>query len=261
MNPEPGPRRRSAFIELLLLEGQRYNGPILIAAAFSVLVVAQAVRVGTPATDVGAVLLFLLLALPPLSLPLLAIYWGFSTLGDEWRGHTHQLLLSLPVRGRTILGAKVVAAGLGLSALSLVGGGLSWWRLVHGRVLERLDLGRERFTIEAATSASQAGLVLVWFVATLLMLFTAGLLAYSIGRAARRRQGWAAAISFVGLLGVWALVPLEPLTRWLPLMGCRIGGPPDPCLFSPAEVMFDALLVGLMWWVAARLWDRGVVEA
>jgi hypothetical protein len=259
MTQEPKPSR--AFVELLRLEGQRYLGPFLIAAGFIALVAIYAVRAETPSTDVGASVLFLVLAIPPMSLPLLAIYWGFSALGDEWRGHTHQLLLSLPVRGRTVLGAKLVAAAVGLGALALAGGGLAWWRLVPGRALEASGFGRNpRLLIEGVTSVSQAGLMLVWFVATLLMLFAAGLLAYAVGRVVRRLQGWTAAGSFVGLLGVWVLVPLEPVRQWFPSLGCRVGGPPDPCLFSPAEVLFDAVLIGLMWWVATTLWDRGVLE-
>lgn len=260
MSPEHGPRPRSAFIELLLLEWQRHIGTLLIAGALIALVLTYAiVRFGIPTDQWGAALLFLLMGLPLFSLPVLAISWGFSALGDEWRGHTHHLLLSLPVHGRTVLGAKVVAAGLGLGALSLFGGGIAWWRLLQQRGIEALALSpRQRLLLEALTPVSQLGLALLNFVSTLLVLFTAGLLAYVVGRTAHRFQGWVTGASFIGLLSTWALVPAESIARWLPSIGCRGGEPAGLCLFTPAQVMFDVLFIGLMWWVATTLWDRRV---
>jgi hypothetical protein len=234
---------------------------LLIAPAIIALVLTYSlVHFGTPANQVDAALLFLVIVLPLFSLPVLAIFWGFAAIGDEWRGHTHQLLLSLPVSGRTLLGARSVAAGIGLSALALLGGGIAWWRLIHRGAFRALDLTtQQRLMIEMLTPVSHVGLVLVGLVATLLMLFAAGMLAYAGGRAARR-QRWVAGAGFIGLLYVWALVPVEPIARWLPSMACQIGGPPGPCLFNPAEVIFDALFIGLMWWAGTMLWDR-IVEA
>ncbi len=258
MNTAQHLRPRRAFIELLRLEGQRGAGTFLITGAAIALVVAVGlVRFGTPADPLEAGALFLFLVLPLFSLPVLAIVWGFLALRDEWRDHTREFLLSLPVPGRAVLGAKVVAAGVGLGALSLLAGGVAWWRLVHGSGLEALGPQMRRFLPAALGTAGHAGWAFLSLLAVLLLLFAAAMLASVVGRTARRFGGWVTGASFLGLLFLWSLLPIA-MARWVPSTVCGRGQTAGSCPLTPADLVRDVLFIGLMWWVATALLDRRI---
>jgi hypothetical protein len=126
---------------------------------------------------------------------------GFDYMGDEWEHNNHYLMLSLPVRGRDILGAK-----------------LAWFITEFGTYILLLGaytivvlLGEAREIDMINNALYSAITVAAWrtygimVLPVLYVLVATGVLAlssYTVGSTVKRFKFWVGAVSFIGSVGV-----------------------------------------------------------
>jgi len=257
LRAEAGP-----FSTLFLLELRRNWARLVVTAVVYVMLMATFFPdLGDRELVKGAYLLAASWASFLLSLA--AILFAFLAVQDEWRGQTHYLLLSLPVRGWVVLGAKMLAVCVQLALLLLLANGVLWaarewahWRGTGGFLLERMA-GPGRLTwIDAASE--------VLGVAALfeqLPLSAAGFLAYVLSRPFRRLYWLLAGLAYFGIVYVaMTRGGLYPLTLFS-LVVCKVGRRlplcTDPFYYQSLIASMILLSAGVLW-LAGVLWDRKV---
>lgn len=257
---------KNRFIVLFTLEWRRGGGRLSIAAAMIALAdLYFLVRYGllAPTTEPFPVL-------PVFSLPFLAVLFGFEALRNEWKEQTHYLLLSLPVRGRTVIGAKVLALALQLLVLAALAGSVAWWFLnasfPNAAVPFRPSDVAAGFPVWVKLLAATSAFL------PLLNLAAAGLLSFLIGQTIGRGR-WLLT-GLVGFVALWVLIEsrvfmlaeqlfqflpdvnLEPYFAATPIGPVTCDSPEMPCVFDLAWPAMHAVLLAALVWIAAVLWDR-----
>lgn len=250
---------RGPFRALFLFEMRRGMGRLAAVAGLMVLADLYIL-----VNNEGRELLFV----PVFSLPVLAMLFGFDALRNEWREQTHYLLLSLPVPGRTLVGAKLTALGAQLAILSLVAAGLAWWHLGF-----RVGFPFTSPNWRLADVASQLPLWVQSLLAVsaflpLMNLAAAGLLVFLAGQTVGRGRWLYVGVAVAALL--WGVVHLAEPTWWLATqlpdvdLASYLAGTPTACRGNLKPVCtFDlgwpamhlTILVVLMW-AAVILWNR-----
>jgi len=204
------------FGKLVLKE---IKGSRLTAVIFAVLVVLWHFFLLTRTAVWGAEVIPL--AAMPFFLPPL---WVFGTmlymLHTEWNTHSIYLLLSLPVRGWYILGAKLVAALVDLLILGAVALASFW--LTFGRALTVM-LREFAAGIPYPWLISLALKIFLVYLLSVIVVLVVGQFSYLSSRLVSRFSGVLMGAAF--FVQLWLLVRLgallSPLFKWVPDLAFR----------------------------------------
>lgn len=258
---------RNPFAALVACEWRRGAGRLAVAAALIALADGYfLVRYRVRPFHAGAALL-----LPLASLPVLAVVFGFEALRNEWKEQTHHLLLSLPVRGVTVVGAKALVLAAQLLLLAALAAGVAWWHLGYRVVFPPLDPMRladvaAHFPLWVKTLAAVSAFL------PLLNLAVASLTAFLFGQALCRGRWLLAGLAMAGLAAVvlrlhvwepvWALFSLLPDVELRPFLSHQALAPgncasPDvPCVLALGWPAMNLAVLAVLLAVAAVLWER-----
>ncbi len=259
--------RRNPLCVLFLSELRRGMGRLFSVAGIIVLADAYFLT-----REVTMATMALLVLLPALVLPAVALYFGFEALRNEWKEHSHYLLLSLPVRAGTVLGAKLLASGVQMGFLGALAGGVAWWYLGH--------------RVSVIAGARLADVPFPFWVKVLGATFVllplvnqslAGMLAFLGGQTIGRGRWWMTGVAAASLLWIllWGLLrygawtPVWHLFSGLPDVDLGgyirpvVRGPgaaqtclPGECVLDLGWLVMNLVLLAILLGAAAALWDR-----
>jgi hypothetical protein len=178
-----------------------------------------------------------------------AALFPFLAMRHEWKSQTQYLLLSLPVRGRTVLVAKLLAGCVQLALLFALAGAVLWGARGCARCAST-----EAFLLENAHDGFtwvELARITVWDFFSLMPLYAAGFLAYVLGRTVRRFSWLVAALVYPAIF-----YPLYLLFRYeLALLKCESLGRFCNELSLPDSLAMTIISAGVLL-LAGAVWDR-----
>ena len=124
----------------------------------------------------------------------------FDFMGDEWKHNNHYLMLSLPVRGRDILGAKLVWFITEFGTYILLLGAYTIVILL-GEVRGIGTINNALYSAMAIATWRTYGIMVLPVLYVLAATGMLALSAYTVGSTVKRFKFWAGAISFIGSIG------------------------------------------------------------
>lgn len=268
--------RKSPFATLCLFDLRRGMGRLAIAAGLMALVDLYILVRFWDQPLIAAPFLFL----PLFSLPALSILFGFDALRNEWKEQTHYLLLSLPARGRTLLGAKVLAVGVQLLMLAVLAAGVAWWNLGYRTSFPFAPADWRLAEVAALFPLWVKTLGAAFAFLPLLNLSVASLLAFLAGQTVGRGRWFPMGLISLAVLWVsvstgvaaevwrvfwdviWSLfqwmpdIDLKPYIAAPPIGAQTCDSPEMPCVLHLGWLALQIFLLTVLLLIAAALWDR-----
>ncbi|HPT63243.1 MAG TPA: hypothetical protein PLH24_03100 [Candidatus Atribacteria bacterium] len=158
-----------------------------------------------------------ILAVAMFGFSIAAFISSFDCMGDEWEHNNHYLMLSLPVRGRDILGAKLAWFVTEFGTYMLLLGACIIFVLLG----EARGIGTINNALYSAITVAAWRTYGIMVLPVLYILAATGMLAlssYTVGSTVKRFKFWVGAISFivpVGLLFYLSNKVMEISPAWM----------------------------------------------
>ncbi len=158
-----------------------------------------------------------ILAVAILGFSIAAFISSFDCMGDEWEHNNHYLMLSLPVRGRDMLGAKLAWFATEFGTYILLLGACTIVVLLG----EARGIGPVNNALYSAITVAAWRTYGIMVVPVLYVLVATGMLAlssYTVGSTVKRLKFWVGAISFIvpgGLLFYLSSIAMKASPAWM----------------------------------------------